>query len=142
MTTSDQILLAQTVGVWVAVIVAPATVWAMFRQTQLAANIAQQSRRQECVERLLALSLPQWPPRGGAFYRVLNSVPALFAFDRDVLELYREFRDLEVHRNKERSAEAYRRLLMSMAAASGLPLEREDIEASFGVQWGASSPAR
>jgi hypothetical protein len=140
MGTSDKILLAQTIAIGLGVLAALGTIWAMFKQTHTAASIADRARRQECVERLLALASPRkWPPAGdGAFYRLLNSVPALFAFDRDVLEQFRLLRQTEVHRDPTRGAEAYTRLLVLMAAASHLTLTEADIDATFGVQWGPS----
>jgi len=138
MGTTDKILLWQTIAIALgALVTAPITIWAMFRQTRLAARIAQESRRQECVERLLALASHRtWPQTGRAFYRALNSVPVLFAFDRAVLEQFRLLREDAVHRDPARGGEAYARLLTLMAGASHLTLTEADINATFGPQWG------
>jgi hypothetical protein len=136
MTTSDTILLAQTIVIGLGAVAACFTIWAMFRQTQLAARIAHEGRRRECLERLLSLaSTRKWPQSGAAFYRALNSVPVLFAFDRDVLEQFRLLREVEVHRDPVRGGEAYTRLLLLMAKASALTLTQADINAAFGSQW-------
>lgn len=138
MSTSDKILLAQTVGVWVAVLVAPATVWAMFAQTREAARIAERGRRQECLEKLLGLYEPGCLQGGPDFYRVLNTVPALFALEPAVLEQYRLFRDESVQRDTERRRRAYELLVLRIAAACHLPLTEADVTAAFSVQWHAS----
>jgi len=136
MTMSDTILLWQTIGVWVgAGLAAPLTIWAMFRQTQLAAHIAERGRRQECLEALLAAYKPGWPQSGRSYYRALNAVPALYASDRSVLERYRTFRDLGVQRDQARSRAEYSALLLRMAIACGLPLTEPDLAAALAEQW-------
>jgi hypothetical protein len=103
MSTSDKILLAQTIAISLSTPAALLTVWAMFRQTQIAASLAQESRRRQCLEQLLSLASPRkWPQSGAAFYQALNSVPVLFSFDREVLDQFRVLRQLEVHRDPVR----------------------------------------
>jgi hypothetical protein len=139
MTTTDTILVVQTAGIWAAVIVAPATVWAMLKQTRMAAGLALKARRQECLERLLGLYEPKCLQSGPDFYRVLNSIPALFPHDAEVLKQYQHFRDLSVQRDQAQRQRGYAVLMLRIAAACGLPLTEEDLAASFAEQWG---PAR
>jgi len=110
----------------------------MFRQTQRAARIAERGRRQECLESLLAAYKPGWPQSGRIYYRALNAVPALYAFDRAVLERYRVFRDLAVQRDHARARAEYLALLLCMATASGLPLAEQDLAAALAEQWTSS----
>lgn len=135
MTVSDKILLGQTIGVWLAVLVAPLTVWAMFKQTQVAANLSKAARRQECVEKLLGAFAPGCLQSGPEFYRVLNAVPALFPYDKPVLEQYRHFRQLSVQRDTAQRQRGYEMLVVRMAAACGLALTEADVAASFSEQW-------
>lgn len=138
MTTGDKILLAQTVGVWAAVLVAPATVWAMFAQTRSAARIAERGRRLECLEKLLGLYEPGCLQGGADFYRVLNAVPALFALDPKVLAQYRTYRELAVQRDTNQRRRAYEALILRIAEACGQPLTEKDVSAAFAEQWSAS----
>jgi hypothetical protein len=107
----------------------------MFSQTREAARIADRGRRQECLERLLGLYEGGCLQSGPDFYRVLNSVPALFAHDGAVLERYRHFREQSVQRDTAQRCRAYEALVLRMAAACHLPLTESDVAAAFGVQW-------
>jgi len=136
MSTSDTILLWQTIGVWFAALVAaPFTVWAMFEQTRTAARIAEHARRQECLERLLGTSEPRGPQGSADFYRTLNAVPVIFAREPGVLTQYRDFRSVSVQREEMLREPAYRLLLVRMAAACDLPLTNADVAAALGPQW-------
>jgi hypothetical protein len=135
MDTAETISLWQTVGVWVAVVVAPGTVWAMFRQTQLAREIAESARRRECLERLVGFYEPRCLMSGRDFYRELNVVPILFPSEGRVLEAYRRFRDVAVLRDDERRMQAYEALVMTIAAACSVPLGEPDLKAVFAPQF-------